>query len=394
MTNDVTRPRPRPPRPGSPRGSGPGRRRPDHAANACWELWNLRALWPDATWDDLQVLHRRRAEILAREREALAGLWSGDGGILAPGHRFLAAAPDLTTGLIVSLHQGPYQLLPEIFLAAGQAPIVLASPEAREHNAERADRLAARFAYRHRIVWLDATARADLRRFLGAVRDPAQAVIAYLDGNLGGGGYAGTRDRGMPYRLPGREIRVRSGLARVAARHGCPLHPVSVRWDPQGQPAWTRAPTVRPGARTDVAALVCTLYDWCFSEVITRPAQWRMWPMLKESSACFARVDARDTGADVASRADDIRIFRRCLERAAGTVRLGLEHDVAIWPGDVLADLDEDRFHPAAGLRDEDLDILRAGRPTLRELQAHHGQAWVAFHGLRLFLLGIARLCA
>ena len=360
----------------------------------CWELWNLRAFWPDATRDDLVAFRSRRAAILAREREALAGLWSGDEVILAPGHRFLAAAPDLRTGLVVSLHQGPYQLLLEIFLAAGVAPLVLASPEARAHNGRRAERLAARLGYKRRIDWLDATRRADLQRFLAGVRDPDQPVIAYLDGNLGRGGYAGTRDRGLPYRLPGREIRVRTGLARVAVRLACPVHPVAVRWDPRGLPAWTRSPTVRPGPRTDVAGLTRSLYDWCFSEVMTRPAQWRLWPMLKESSACFAAAAGADAAADLEARGDDIRIFRRCLERSAGTVRLCLVREAEVWPGDVLADLDADRFFPAAGLRDDDLEILRAASPTLAQLRDHHGEAWVAFHGLRLFLLGIARLGA
>jgi hypothetical protein len=384
---------PRPPRPGSPRGSGPGRRRTTAAATDRWELWNLRAFWPEAAAGDLAEFRRRRATILAREREALAGLWSGDEAILAPGHRFLAAAPDLTTGLVVSLHQGPYQLLLEVFLAAGVSPLVLASPEARDHNGGRADRLAARLGYTARIRWIDATRRADLRRFLAGVRAADQPVIAYLDGNLGRDGYAGTRDRGLPYRLPGRAIKVRTGLARIAVRLACPIHPVAVRWDPRGMPAWTRSPSLQPGPSSSVNDLTRSLYDWCFSEVMTRPAQWRLWPMLKESSACFAAAGT-SAAADLAACADEIRIFRRCLERAAGIVRLSLVRETEVWPGGVLVDLDEDRFFPAAGLGDADLEILRAGCPTLAELRAHHGEAWVAFHGLRLFLLGIARLGA
>ena len=73
-------------------------------------------------------------------------------------------------------------------------------------------------------------------------------------------------------------------------------------------------------------------------------------------------------------------------------MRLILEKEVEVWPGDVLADLSEDRFYPAAGLGDRDLDPLRQGKPTLAEMTECHGLAWVRFHGLRLCLLGMARL--
>ncbi|MFO7608066.1 MAG: hypothetical protein R6X35_02535 [Candidatus Krumholzibacteriia bacterium] len=389
----------RQPRSGAPRGSGPGRRpgggtpAVDAAAAADrWELWNLRAFWPDAGPADLAGMKARRAAILAREREALAGLWSGDEVILSPGHGFLAAAPDLTRGLVVSLHQGPYQLVPEIFLAAGRTPLVLASPAARDHNRDRSERLAARLGYRGRIAWLDVTRRADLRRFLAGVRDPGQAVIAYLDGNLGSGGYGQTRDRGLPYRLPGRDLRVRTGLARLAVRLGCPIHPVAVHWGADGRPAWSRGPVLRPGRQADPDAVAELLWDWCFSEVMARPEQWRMWPMLKESSACFAADQADAQVVPLGLRRDYERAFAACLDRAPGTVRLCLERDTEVWPGDVLVDLEGDRFFPAAGLRDEDLGPLRTGRPTLAQLTDYHGLAWVQFHGLRLCLLGLARL--
>ena len=59
----------------------------------------------------------------------------------------------------------------------------------------------------------------------------------------------------------------------------------------------------------------------------------------------------------------------------------------------VLVDLEDDRFYDARGLRDEDLAPLRTGQPTLSDLTEVHGEAWVRFHGLRLCLLGLARLC-
>jgi hypothetical protein len=123
-----------------------------------------------------------------------------------------------------------------------------------------------------------------------------------------------------------------------------------------------------------------------------RPDQWQYWAMLKESCACFAAAGPGSPGVPTGLRDDLRRAFLTCLERSPATVRLVLEKSVAVWPGQVLADLSEDRFYPAAGLRDEDLEPLRSGRPTLADLREHHGESWVRFHGLRLCLLGMVRL--
>jgi len=88
------------------RSCEPDRREGSYA----WELWNLQALWPDAGPNDLDKMKERRQSILAREREALAGLWSGDRQCLTPGHSFLEKNPQLLSGLIVSSHLGPYRL--------------------------------------------------------------------------------------------------------------------------------------------------------------------------------------------------------------------------------------------------------------------------------------------
>jgi hypothetical protein len=93
-----------------------------------------------------------------------------------------------------------------------------------------------------------------------------------------------------------------------------------------------------------------------------------------------------------ALRGDSRQAFTACCDHAPRTARLVLEHRIEVWAGEVLADLTTDRFYPAAGLSDDDLEILRGGRPTLQELREHHGEAWLRFHGLRLCLLGAARL--
>ncbi len=114
--------------------------------------------------------------------------------------------------------------------------------------------------------------------------------------------------------------------------------------------------------------------------------------MIKDSSACFATSGLDEPRVPMGLRQDFRRAFDACLERSPDTVRLILEKEVEVWPGDVLADLSEDRFYPAAGLESDDLIPLRAGEPTLSEMVARHGPVWVRFHGLRLCLLGMARL--
>ena len=369
-------------------GSGPDRR---PGAATPWELWNLHALWPEATATDLEDFRRRRAAVLAREREALAGLWSGDKGILSPGHAFLSRNPDLCRGLVTTLHQGPYALVLEILLAAGASPLVLVSEAARRINEERTGRLVAHLGYGTAIDWLPVEDRRSLPRLVRGLRD-GRPVVAYLDGNLGADGYAGTRDRGLLYQLPGRAIHVLTGLARLATRAGAPIHQVAVHWDEAGLPAWERGATRTPARGDDPGVLTRRLYDWCFGQVLARPEQWSFWGMLREAATCFSRSELADDPLTTGLQQDYIRAFRNCLTRTPGTARLLLEHQVEVWPGDVLADLSCDRFYRAAGLADSDLEPLRTGTPTLAELSEQHGSVWVGFHGLRLCLLGMARL--
>jgi hypothetical protein len=203
---------------------------------------------------------------------------------------------------------------------------------------------------------------------------------------------AETRRRGLRYRLPGREIRIRTGLARLICRLGCPVHRVSLHWTDTWDLIWRRDPTMTWTRGSDPDQVTRFLFDWCFGRIMARPEQWQYWAMLRESSSCFGTGRLDEPRVPAGLREDFQRAFAVCLDRSPATVRLILEKAVQVWPGDVLADLSEDRFYPAAGLQDADLDILRRDRPTLTALSAHHGEAWVRFHGLRLCLLGMARL--
>ena len=390
----------RPPRSGPSRSSGPGRRaddRPAHPpvewseADITWELWNLRALQPDAGREDLLEIKRRQELVLAREREALAGLWTGDREILAPGHGFLERNPELATGVTVSMHMGPYQLLAEPYLAAGLEPAILLNSRAMKSFQPGTEAFVKHLGHHTRIQWIPVGERGYVRKLIKAVKSQ-RPVLVYLDGNSGDQGMEETRNRGLKYNLPGREIRIRTGLAKLVCRLGCPVHRVSLHWTEEWDLAWRRDPTLTWSRKDDPDLVTRVLFDWCFGRIMARPEQWQYWAMLRESSSCFGSNRLDEPRVPAGLREDYRQTYATCLERSPKTVRFILEKAVEVWSGDVLADLSEDRFYSAAGLRDEDLDLLRRGSPTLAELNAYHGEAWVRFHGLRLCLLGMARL--
>ncbi len=380
-------------RSGTLRSSGPDRRAEASSQypKAAWDLWTLRALWPEAEWDDFLQLREDHQKALAREREALAGLWAGDRSILAPGRSLLSSNPELKSGLILSFHQGPYQLLAEPFLAAGLEPVILLNQEARDSFREPTRKLMELLGHRGTIEWVAVGEKGFVRQLFKAVQDQ-RPVLVYMDGNNGAEGMAGTRSNGLTYALPGRDIKVRTGLARLLCRLQCPAHPVALHWDDDGELVWEKQPTQQWHRKDDPEQVTRLIFDWCFSEIMKRPHQWQHWPMLREASACFSPGLNQGSMVPAGLRDDFINAFNICLERSAGSVSLVLDKHVEVWPGDVLADLTDDRFFPAEGMQDQDLHTLRGGHPTLKQLCEEHGLHWVKFHALRLCLLGVARL--
>lgn len=380
------------PRPAAPWSRGPGRRPIILPAGGClaWELWNFRTLFPEAGGDELLAVKREQDAILAREREALARLWSGDQVLLSPGRDYLAARPEMATGITVSLHTGPYQLLAEPWLDAGLEPLILLNQQALPRFREAVEPLSRRLGHARRVGWAAVGEPGFMRTVLAAARD-GRPVLAYLDGNSGQDGAAGTRDRGLRYDLPGRSILVRTGLARLACRLGCQLHRVALRWE-GGRVVWDGAPSLVTDPRANPEEVTRELFDWAFGVIHARPAQWQYWAMLRDSSACFTTARLEESGPRSVLRDETRSAFLACCDHAADTVRLVLDHEIEVWSDEVLADLTIDRFYPAAGMAEEDLTILRIGQPTLGELREHHGDSWLRFHGLRLCLLGMARL--
>jgi hypothetical protein len=363
---------------------------PPHPSRAPWELWILRALEPEADLARLAELKRRRRRVEELETRMYERIVTRREEYLTPGARLLRGAPELREGLVVTMHVGPYQLLPTPWLEAGIIPGVLATAAAHAQLAGPADRLARALRLEGRVEWIPIDSDFFVRRMLAVLRE-RRPLLVFLDGNVGVGGSARTRQDGLPYRLPGREIRVRTGLARIACRLGCPVHPVVVRWDRTGLPAWRRAPTQSWAAGDSPPEVTRLLYDWGFGEVLAAPEEWTYWNVLKESFACFERGRLTAAGLAPGLREDYRRAFETCLERAPETVRLVLDKRAEVWPGDVLANLTDDVFHAAEGLEPEQLDWLCGGR-RLAEIRDRYGSSWTRFHALRLCLLDLARL--
>ncbi len=356
-----------------------------------WELWNLRALLPRADRQDLAVLKAKRQRIEGFESRVFNDLMAGSVEPFAPGRRFLADNPAVASGLIVTMHMGPYQFLIEPFLHAGIRPAVLLNEQAHSLLRARAERLQELLRLAGQLEWLPITSRTFVRRMIGVLRD-GRPLVVFLDGNSGLGGSKQTRNQGMIYNLPGRDIRVRTGLGRLIHRLDCPVHGMVVRWDDKGGITWH----AELGRTWDVGdgpeAITRGLYDWGFGHVLAAPEQWGYWDMLRRSYACFSAHSFATGRMPPSLRKDFQRAFDICLKRSPGTVRVELTKEVEIWPGDVLANLSDDCFHAAEGLRGEELLAFQGGRSCLADLCRHYGEDWVRFHVQRLCLLDVAQL--
>jgi hypothetical protein len=356
-----------------------------------WALWTLRAMVPHADPAALHALRERQRRLRDLEETAMRRLAAGDRRLLEPGRRLLAGAPELRAGLILTLHAGPYQLVLEPYLAAGLTLTVLLNEAARRALAPRAAAMSARLGHDGRVVWASLADPQCARLVVGAIRR-GEPVLAFADGNQGEDGFAGTRSHGAPYQLPGREIRLRAGLARLACRLECPVHPLAAHWTDDGGVQWRRAETQRWTRQDDPRIVAALIMDWVVAEITGAPEQWTYWTMLAESASAFAPTPAAPA-VPPALRDDYRRAFTSCLARAATTVRVELDHELEIWPGDVLVDHTADRFYAAGGLAEADLAPLRAApAPCLASLVAARGENWVKAHVLRLCLLGLARL--
>jgi len=356
-----------------------------------WDLWNLRTLLPRAAAGELATLNQERERMSRYENQALHRLTAGDIGLLDSGRQFLANNPELNRGLIVTMHMGPYQFLLEPFLHAGISPGILLNEAAYDRFKVEAEQMRTGLRLPGVIDWIPIDSPYFLRRVIATLRQH-RPVIVFLDGNGGLGGSRRTRERGMLYTLPGREIRVRTGLGRLIGKLECPVHPVCLRWEDRGEIGWSKAGSQQWRRTDEPEQITRLLYDWGFAEVLAAPEQWTFWNMLTESYDCFTRHRLDAGFLPPAVREDFRRAFEICLARSPATVHVKLDKAVEVWPADVLANLTDDCFYAAEGLLPEELRFLDDTKPSLGELCRRFDRDWVRFHVLRLCLLDLAHL--
>jgi len=360
-------------------------------AGESWELWNLRALFPGAGVADLRDLADRRRRIVGLERKTFGRGLEANRGIVAGAGRFLGAHPELRSGLIATLHLGPYALVPALYALAGLDPVVVVDRAALERLRDQAEAHLAALGASGRLQWLCVDEPVFAGRLLRALRGGGVAVV-YLDGNGGSGGPAATRERGMRYELPGRAIRLQTGLGRLLPRAGCAVHGLLTRWSDDGNLDWEPGPAWRWPRDASADEITTALYDWAFTAIRRHPEQWAFWGMLGTSSECF-RSDRLEAGPGGRSRRGRCAFFCDCLRTCPDAVRATLAGEVEVWPGDVLVDLANQHFYAAEGLRDDDLEDLRwGGSPSLADLRRRRGGRWVEFHLLRLYVLDLVAL--
>ena len=355
-----------------------------------WDRWNIQAILPDTGRDDWERIKDRRRRIEQIEAEVYARDPIVNRRLFEDADVFLANNPALRSGLLVSMHIGPYPLLPAPLMRAGISPVVVIDRRALEELRPRADLYRKRLGMTGDIEWACVDQRgcaAGILRALGS----GKPVLVYLDGNGGSGGMAATRERGLKYELPGRAIRLQTGLARLILRLGCPVHGVLARWRDDGTIDWTATPRWAWPAAATAADITRNLYDWGFAAVRMAPQQWSFWGMLGGSSDCFSRTSmAAIDPQECRARCER---FQRVVAGEPGAERVELITEVEVWGRDIMVDVPNQRFWPAAGLRNADLDPLRWGAtPSLSRLQGLHGSEWVEFHLMRLYVLGLVRL--
>jgi hypothetical protein len=349
-----------------------------------WDLWNLRTLFP--AWGEAELTEVQRAGAAhdARQQELFADPVAAARRFEPSARQVLADQPALATGLTISLHLGPYSLAPVPWLITGHDVHVLVNRSSLAEIQPIYDELQAVLHLEGQIHWVPIEGGRFALRLLRALRC-RESVFAFLDGNDGLEGSEGTLQRGIVHHLPGRAIRVRTGLARLALGLGCPVHSLVTVWDDQGGFAWQAGPSWQWPRGTTPAAATEQLFSWAFALIRRHPAQWRVWSMLTGVYDGFRPV-APPAGPDAA---DPWQVATAAYRHR----QLVWRREIALWPGDMLEDVAESCFYTAEGLSAAELDPLQR-RATFSPAEAAgwFGQAWVDTHLPRLVALGFLGL--
>jgi len=345
-----------------------------------WDLWHLKTLFPDWGEAELSQLMQEGATYDAAQQRLFGRPQAAAKRFAPRAAQVLADHPDLTTGLTISLHLGPYSLAPVPWLVAGHDVHVLVNRTSLAEIQPVYDSLQAELKLPGQVVWVPIEGHGFALRLLRALRRQLP-VFAFLDGNDGLAGCEGTLRQGIIHRLPGRDIRVRTGLARLALSLRCPVHSLVTVWDQQGQFSWVRGPTWTWQRGTSQSRATSELFRWAFGVIRRHPAQWRAWNMLTGVCDSF-RPEASPPAGEFT---DPWQVL------AAANTGLSLrwQRPATIWPGDMLEDVAGSCFYTAAGLQAADLAWLQeqaAFSPA--EVRQRFGDGWIRAHLPRLVALG------
>jgi len=354
-----------------------------------WDLWNLKTLFPDWGEPERERLLRTGASYDARQQALFADPVKARRRFGAAAADVLREHPDLRSGLTISLHLGPYSLAPVPWLVAGHNVHVLVNRASLSEIRPIYDGLQAVLNLPGRVVWVPIEGRGFALRLWRALRR-GQPVFAFLDGNDGLDGCEGTLREGIVHRLPGRDIRVRTGLARLALRLRCPVHSLVTVWDGKGEFNWQRGPSWHWPSDTSAAAATDEMFAWGFGMIRRHPAQWRAWNMLTGVYDSF-RNEPSEPGARTGF-ADP----REVLAAENRDTPLVWRRQAVVWPGDMLEDVTGNCFYAAEGFSSSDLAHLTGLKGfSPAELVRWQNRGWVARHLPRLVALGfVGRLAA
>jgi len=336
-----------------------------------WNLWNLRTLFPNHGPKDLikilsegESFDLRQEELRANPRQALAELEKS-------ANDFLNRNSELKKGLIISLHLGPYSLAPVPWLLAGLDVHILVNKMSLAEIKPIYDELHNHLSIPGQVIWVPIDGSHFAVKIIRQLR-LKKVVFAFLDGNDGLGGSQETLREGMSYKLPGRNIKVRTGLARLASRCNAPIHSVTTIWPAKGEFQWERGPTWAPNNHTPPEETTEALFDWAFKVIKHHAPQWKCWNMLTGVYESFSEEKAIHPHESI----DD-----KATIKWTGSGKL--------WPGDMLEDLIRNCFFSAEGLSHNDINRISCDtRTTVTELKRDMGDHWVSCHLPRLASLG------
>jgi len=247
---------------------------------------NLGLAFPDFSARQ-QMLHFKRFVLNRQlcfldEQYSDAVICRSDG---APGVPGMTSPP----AVIATFHTGSYRLLIHRLVKAG-IPVTLPVSRAVRQRQE-AD---------YRAILRSSLLPADALQVIEAEHPSAglqltrairggRTVVGYLDGNLGSG--VGTHLLSVPFFAT--RLRVRTGLAWLAAKAGVPFTGVICTRQSDGAINWETLPfgshTMRENPAVFSESCTRKMYERLCSVLSKEPWQWDQWPYLHESFSEIAR---------------------------------------------------------------------------------------------------------